>query len=146
MLSEILEGEANTDVSLERVLAFCRKNRIAVMNAVQYPMDPNIKVLEAAPERTIGFHKGGGELSYKKRGTRVAAALTELRRRLDRPELAGVRVHPLGNDADWFLKQALGPDAYASRVGVKVAHPSAWWRQGGRLGREARTTLHQLLT
>src|SRR4051794_1908150 len=68
LLSEILEGQANPDVSLERELEVCRKHRIAVMNAVQYPLDPKVTASfpDFDPAKQLGFNKVAGEFGYKK--------------------------------------------------------------------------------
>src|SRR4051794_8604940 len=62
LLSELLEGQASADVSLERLEEICRKHRIAILNAVQYPLDPKVTAAfpGANPEQTIGFSKAPG--------------------------------------------------------------------------------------
>ena len=148
LLSELLEGSENSDVSLPRMLDFCREHRIAVINAVQYPLDPKItaKCPDADPVQNLGFAKAAGETGFKKRrkGDEVQAALRNLRERLDHPSLAGAEVWALGNDSEWFITQALSPEELKKRWGGKVPHPSAWWRQNGLFGRIAEEKLRVL--
>ena len=148
-LSELLEGAADDDVSLDHLRTFCRKHRIAVLNAVQQPLDQKIvrTFPDADPRRTLGFDKGPGEHHYKKQKGEPALAriLKSLRARLETPELAKVPVYSLGLDAEWFLRQALGPEEFSRRVRGRIPHPSAWWRRGGHFGRVARTELAGLL-
>jgi hypothetical protein len=145
LLSELLEGHSNADVSLRRLLEICVGNGIAVMNAVQYPLDPKVAVRfpEAAPERVLGFSKLPGKGGYKalKSEPQVRAVVEALRLRLNHPSLGGVPIYCLGGDAQWFLLQALGAEEYRARVACKIPHPSAWWRRGGHFGRVAREQL-----
>lgn len=147
LLGECLEGIPNPDVSLERQLELCAKYRIVVINAVQYPLDPKIAITypNAEPVKNLSFGKLSGEHSFKKWKTnpRVQMALNSLKDRLSHPSLRGVPVHCLGNDAEWFANHALGPDG-VSRLGEKIPHPSAWWRQGGYFGRLAREKLERI--
>lgn len=154
MLSQILEGASMpktdiVDVSLKRMLKLCRKHGIAVMNAVQYPLDPGIatRVAGAAPMKTVGFTKLAGENGYKqlKSGTDVRRELRGLADRLGHPGLSEASIFPLGLDAEWFVRQALGKDAAAARMGERVPHPSAWWRQGGHFRQVAREKLERIL-
>lgn len=142
------DASAPTDVSLERLLDFCRRHSIAIMNAVQYPLDPKVAAAfpEAEPALTIGFSKAARADQYKKLKTRpeVLDALHALRARLRHPSVAHCRVHALGNDSEWFLQQALGKEGFATRVGERIPHPSAWWRQGGLYGRIAREKLERI--
>jgi hypothetical protein len=55
-------------------------------------------------------------------------------------------VIPLGNDAEWFVSQALTPEEYETRVKDKIPHPSAWWRQGGLFGRIAQEKLEKIFS
>lgn len=149
LLSELLEGAPNSDVTLKRELNLCGKYRIAVMNAVQYPMDPKVTSVfpDADPLKNLGFGKFTGEYSYRKVKTNplVQAAIEALRKRLNHPSVRELKVHPLGNDAEWLVTQALGHDQVLRRFGTKIPHPSAWWRQGGYFGRVAREILEKVL-
>ena len=148
LVSELLEGHASPDVSYSHILSLCLQHRIAVMNAVQSPLDPAIARLypDAEPVRNLGFRKGTGPESYKrlKAGPVVQAALQNLHERLTHPALAKAPVFCLGNDAEWFVTQALSPAEAAQRVGEKIPHPSAWWRRGGLYGELAREKLEKM--
>jgi hypothetical protein len=150
LLSELLEGEANSDVSLKRLVEFCERHKIAVMNAVQYPLDPKIarSFPEAEPVKNLGFCKLSGPQGYKKMKTsrEVQESIQSLRNRLCDPGVEGAEVHCLGNDAEWFVYQALGPKEFEERVKEKIPHPSAWWRQNGLFGQIAREKLSQIFT
>lgn len=145
LLSELLEGESSTDVSRSRLEAFCQKHRIAVLNAVQYPLDPKVSAsfAQAAPALTIGFSKAPGTDHYKKmKGSReLGFALQSLRERLQHPSLGDCPIYCLGNDSEWFVSQALGKEEFLRRVKGRIPHPSAWWRRGGLFGRIAREKL-----
>lgn len=148
LLSELLEGRPDPDVSLERILGFSARHGIAVMNSVQYPLDPKIAAVhpQADPLENLGFSKAAGELGYKRRkgGAAVRSAIGNLRRRLSDRRIGDAAIWCLGNDSEWFVRQALdGVDP--SRLAGKVPHPSAWWRQGGLFGRIAREKLGTLL-
>ncbi|MCM2323292.1 MAG: hypothetical protein NDJ90_08510 [Oligoflexia bacterium] len=148
-LGEFLEGDASEDVSLSRMLRLCRTHGIAILNAVQYPLDCAITRTEpkADPLRTVGFCKNAGADSYKKQKSslKMREMLTSLRSRLEAPELAGAPIRCLGNDARWFVEQALGPEETKRRLEDRLYHPSAWWRKGGHFGRVSREKLRELL-
>jgi hypothetical protein len=149
MLSEILEGKRSEEVTLERLLAFCQRYEITVINAVQHPLDPKVAAQypEADPVKNLGIAKTTGEFSFKKKNNPVVqAAITDLRERLSDPLLRDAPVWPLGNDADWFVHQALGPEGSKTRVVGKIPHPSAWWRRGGHFGRVAREQLSKIFS
>jgi hypothetical protein len=150
LLSELLEGEPNDDVSLKHLLSFCVRHQIAVANAVQWPLDPKITRYnpEADPLKTVGFSKIAGATGYKKMkaGKEVKRALSSLSERLTHPSLAQVGIYPLGGDADWFIRQAIEPGLLALRMREKIPHPSAWWRQNGLFGRIAREKLSHIFT
>jgi len=149
LLSRLLEGEPSDDVSLERFHKLCIAHGIAVLNAVQYPLDPKItrRFADADPLRVLGFSKLAGSQGYKKlkASDLVQARIKSLRDRLQHTALAKCPIHPLGNDAEWFISQALGADEFGSRVGERIPHPSAWWRQGGLFGRIAEEKLSRIL-
>ncbi|HUP56200.1 MAG TPA: hypothetical protein VM598_02030, partial [Bdellovibrionota bacterium] len=137
LLSELLEGKADDDVSLERLLSFTERHGLVVMNAVQLPLDSKVmaKFPECDPVRLLGFDKGPGPSSYakKRESAEVARALGRLADRLRDPAVSSLPVVALGNDSEWFLKRALADEP--GRLIGKVPHPSAWWRQGGHFGR-----------
>ncbi len=147
MLREIFEGERDTvpDVSLAAMLRFCRQHRIAVINAVQYPLDPKVaaRFPEADPVSNLGFAKVTGEWNYKrqKKSDALQGALRNLQARLSEPHLKDARIWSLGNDSEWFVTQAIGGTPEESRFAGKLPHPSAWWRQGGLFERTAREKL-----
>lgn len=149
LLGELLGDESGEDVSLSRMLGLCKKYRIAVMNVVQYPLDEGVKkkVPDADPVTNLGFCKNPGAQSYKKlkQSASVQKAVDLLRCRLQDPALSSARIYCLGNDAEWFVKQALDKDEFEARVSVKLPHPSAWWRRGGHFGRLARKQLQQII-
>lgn len=148
LLGEILENDPSEDVSLDRMIRLCRQHRIAVMNAVQFPLDTAIckTVPEADPVRHLKFCKNPGPHSYKKlkKSPAVSAALGLLRGRLRSPELSDLPIYCLGNDALWFVARALDPVEFKRRFQDRLPHPSAWWRKGGAFGRIARDKLQQI--
>jgi hypothetical protein len=150
LLSELLEKETSTEVSLERLLKFCWDHQIVILNAVQFPLDPKIaiKFPEADPVKNLGFSKASGPHSFKKlKSSRpVQQALDSLGKRLRHPALKEVPVICLGNDAEWFVRQALVEEEISARLKEKVPHPSAWWRRGGYFGRVAKDRLKDLLS
>jgi hypothetical protein len=85
-LGEILANESSDDVSLERMEKLSARNKIAVINAVQFPMDPKVaaKYPEAEPVGNLGFAKASGEYGYKKqkKSAEVQEAIQNLRKRL----------------------------------------------------------------
>lgn len=149
-LGEILNAESSDDVSLERMEKLSSKSKIAVINAVQFPMDPKVaaKFPEAEPVGNLGFAKASGEYGYKKqkKSPEVQEAIKNLRKRLTDPSMNKAVVWPLGNDAEWFVSQALTPEEYKARVQGKIPHPSAWWRQGGLFGRIAQEKLEKIFS
>jgi hypothetical protein len=172
LLTEILEGHPNSDVTLNRLVDFCGRHQIAVMNAVQYPLDPKITRVfpEADPVKNLGFSKVSGAYSFKrlKNTEPVKTAILRLAERLNDPSVKGIPIYSLGNDADWFVSQALSlahaeesvqgqllkdrlaKDRLAKdrssqdRLKGKIPHPSAWWRQGGWFGQVAREKLNEI--
>ena len=97
--------------------------------------------------KNLKFCKESGPFSYKKlkESKPVQLALHSLKERLNHPRLKGAPVFCLGNDAEWFVAQALLKKEQELRVGLKVPHPSAWWRRGGLYGRQARERLIKIL-
>lgn len=149
LLSEVLEGKPNQEVTLSHLLGFCERHRLAVMNAVQYPLDPKVARVfpDADPVKNLGFNKVSGPASFKrmKKTDPMKRAIESLAERLNHPSVAGIPIYPLGNDALWFVEQALLlAEGDASRLGGKIPHPSAWWRQGGWFGRLARERLDEI--
>jgi hypothetical protein len=155
MLEELLEAappyaarDVELDVSLARLAQFCRAHGLAVMNAVQFPMDPKVQSVfpAALPSLTIGFSKAPGAEFYKKaKGTpSLQIALDSLRRRLSHPSVKDCPIYCLGNDSEWLVQQALGKEGFAARVKGRIPHPAAWWRQGGLFGRIAREKLNAI--
>jgi len=127
--------------SRETLLRICADLKIAVMNAVQFPIDPKITLhqgVEVLPREALGFEKGTGEWGYKevlKKGGRsnsVQAAIDDLARRLSFFEDSPAQVVCLGNDSRWFVERALAklsPEANLKVLPlVTIPHPSAWWR------------------
>ena len=148
LLSELLEKKPNTDVSLEHFIAFCQKHSIAVLNAVQYPLDPKVaaRYPDADPAQNLGFNKVAGAYSYKKlkASPQVQASLSDLAERLCHPSFKDARIFCLGNDSYWFVTQALGMADAIEKIQDKIPHPSAWWRAGGLYGRIAREKLTEV--
>ncbi|OFZ17731.1 MAG: hypothetical protein A2X94_15200 [Bdellovibrionales bacterium GWB1_55_8] len=147
MLGELLEQAPLQDLCSKSLVDFCAKHRFAVLNAIQFPLDPAVTRLfpQADPLKTLGFSKAAGVRRYKrmKDSEEVRGRLTELRARLEHPALAGKPIYALGKDAEWFLLQALGDLKQPASVGW-IPHPSAWWRQGGKLENDAREKLKQV--
>lgn len=146
-LGEALESDPSEDVSLERMIRLCREHRLVILNAVRMPLDQAVtkKEPDADPLKTVGFCKNAGADSYRRLRDSAAVkdALESLRQRLEAPELRNVAIHCLGNDAEWFVRRALGDSA---RIEGKIPHPSAWWRKGGHFGRVARKALVSILS
>lgn len=142
-LGEALERQPWETLTAKGLIGFCKKHRIAVLNAVQFPLDPKIvervEDPKANPLKTVGFSKAPGQGHYKK--SDCSSALKELRRRLLDPSLGDARIVALGNDADWFIRKALSKEEVEARGLCKIPHPSAWWRRGGFFGRQAREAL-----
>jgi hypothetical protein len=137
------------------LLEICAELRIAMINAVQFPLDPKIALhqgRQAAPIPNLGFEKGPGRLGYKavwkKSGQKgpVGMAVSDLAKRL-RPLQAGrARIVCLGNDSCWFVERALEllDPAHEIRVST-VPHPSCWWRKAS-YRRRAIEALSSILT
>lgn len=146
LLSEVAEGAPDSDVSRDRLLVFCQEQGIAVVNSVQYPLDPKIVAAypEADPVANLGFSKAAGKSGYKRLrdSPAVQGAIASLRARLSHPSLRGAEVWCLGNDSVWFTTRALA--GTGREVSGKIPHPSAWWRRGGFYGRVAREKLGHL--
>ena len=149
MVGQIVANETSTVTTLERLLNLCRTARIAVMNSVQYPLDPKIVSYygpEADPLAALGFTKVP-PASYKKLRTSddVQSAICNLRERLVHPSVIHLPVVSLGNDSQWFVSQALEAPRGIGRHIDTVPHPSAWWRAGGKFRDKARGQLETLL-
>lgn len=149
MVGTMVAGDSSRETDLERLLSLCRLARIAVMNAVQYPIDPKIVMhygSEADPVTHLGFAKVA-PASFKKlkNGEDVEAAIEALRARLVHESVSDLPVVSLGNDAQWFVAQALQAKSGVGRHLMTVPHPSAWWRQGGAFRDKARGQLKELL-
>ena len=148
MVGELVAGETSQATDLERLLRLSRQGGFAVMNAVQFPLDPKITTYYgpgADPVDHLGFSKVP-PASYKKlrHAGDVEMAIELLRQRLFSQAVRSLPVVALGNDAQWFVKEALGHEG-AERLLMTVPHPSAWWRQGGKLREKARNQLTELL-
>jgi hypothetical protein len=147
-LTELLEGETNSDVSLKHLIEFCGDWDIAVMNAVQVPLDPKVmkRFPDADPLRHVGFSKEAGPSFYKKqKGTpQLERTLKNLRDRLSEKSVKDLPIVALGNDSDWFLRQALSSEEVERRLMSKLPHPSAWWRRGGLYEKQAREKLAEI--
>lgn len=129
-----------TGVDLESLLGYCRAGGFAVLNAVQYPIDPRV----ADPVAHLGFSKvQPASFKILKSGPDVCAAIDALRVRLVHPSLRALPVVSLGNDSKWFIERALR-DAPARHIAT-VPHPSAWWRRGGFFREKARGQLTEIL-
>jgi hypothetical protein len=148
-LSKVIEGKPSSDLSLSFFLDFCKQHRIAVLNAVQIPLDPKVMRLFplADPVKIIGFSKELGTTHYKKFKDRpeMKKVLNDLRERLNDPSVKSVPVLCLGNDSLWFVERALGEEGKSRLLG-KIAHPSAWWRKGGLFERAALESLSRLFS
>ena len=135
----------SNELSAGELMAQCVRLRMAVLNAVQCPLDPKIMLhygAAADPVKGLGFCKVG-EFSFKKQKKQpcVEDAIANLRERLLHPSLAFAPVISLGNDAQWFVERALGEKLGVGRNQRVIPHPSAWWRQGGKLRLRAKTQL-----
>ncbi len=148
MIGGLLADEDSPDTSLVRELKLCQLGNFAVLNAVQFPIDP--KVMQATgpaadPVTHLGFSKVA-PTTYKKLSSTesVETAIELLRARLVHPSLAHAPIVSLGNDAQWFVNRAVGLVGQGRHL-MTVPHPSAWWRQGGKLREKARAQLTELL-
>ena len=149
LLAEILEPGTQIDVSASWLMEFCLRHQLAVLNAVQYPLDPKITKAYplAEPSKNLGFDKVSGPYSFKrlKNTSPVQQSIEALRTRLVHPSLQKALICPLGNDSEWFVTQALSKtDEGLSHLGEKIPHPSAWWRRGGFYGRVAKEKLSEI--
>lgn len=117
----------------EALLDACRQLRVAVLNAVPFPIDPKIVMHEGSasePRSALGFEKSSGPFGYKAvyqrggEGNPVASALRDLKSRLEPLVQAGVPLVCLGNDSRWFVERAVGTQALTATI----PHPSSWWR------------------
>lgn len=142
LVAEVLGCNPPPDLSSRSLEDFCLENQLAVLNAVQYPMDPKItaKYPKADPILTVGFSKASGPTFYKKSGVRseLDLALQSLKNRLENEKIRATPRYALGNDALWIIEQAIQKSV------PKIPHPSAWWRKGGAFGRTARAQLVSL--
>ena len=150
-LGEILEQDPSSDTSLERLLRICKNHGIAVMNAAQVPLDSKITKLfpKADPLKALGFSKDPGKSYYKnqKASKGMKAAIDSLRRRLTHAAVRQADIYALGNDAEWFVQEALKENPKnLERVKGKIAHPSAWWRRAGYFGKIAKEKLKEILS
>ena len=148
MIGSLIADEDSADTSLARQLKLCQLGNFAVLNAVQFPLDPKVMVV-TGPAGDPGVHLGFSKVApttYKKLSStkNVEAAIALLRARLTHPSLADALVISLGNDAQWFVNRAVGTVGQSRHL-MTVPHPSAWWRQGGSLREKARAQLTQLL-
>ena len=127
----------------DQLLVICNELGIAVMNAVQFPLDPKITLHEGAecsPHQFLGFQKSSGPLGYKaviKTGGQhnpVESAISDLRGRLIdlKRELKKSNqvliVVCLGNDSRWFVERATAADFEGLEIQT-IPHPSSWWRK-----------------
>lgn len=123
------------------LMQVCEELEIAVMNAVQYPLDPKIMLhqgRESAPVVQIGFEKGVGEQSYKAvyrqdlHPNPVESAIADLASRLTELKGAPAQIVCLGNDSRWFVERAVQEipvDApLVQKPVLTIPHPSSWWR------------------
>jgi hypothetical protein len=149
MVGELVCSEDSRATDLERLLRLCRAGSLAVMNAVQYPIDPKITMHYGAgadPVENLGFSKVA-PATYKKlkSGPDVEAAIDRLRARLVHPSVRDIAVISLGLDAQWFVSAALSAKVGVGRHLMTIPHPSAWWRRGGAFREKARDQLTTLL-
>lgn len=149
MLAEVLGENEEVLLTAESLQHFCRKYHLAILNAVQYPLDPKVtkRFPDADPVKNLGFQKASGPYSFKRlRATEpVQTVIRDLQQRVCHPSLSQAKIHCLGNDAQWFLGQALTPyPEDFQRFVDKIPHPSAWWRQGGYFGRVAHEKLDKI--
>lgn len=149
MIGQILEHKNSQATDLERLLHLCCLGELAVMNAVQFPLDPKITAHygeEASPLEALSFTKVAPYGFKKLRATdAVKTAVHLLRERLVHPSVRGLPVISLGNDAQWFVEQALESSVGEGRNLMIIPHPSAWWRRGGFFREKARGQLEILL-
>jgi hypothetical protein len=124
----------------------CHQLRIAVLNAVQYPIDPKISqhYPNCVPREFLEFDKGTrdrtgngkGPCGYKTvfqdqdfAGT-VGERIIDLTGRLERFSQMPAQIVCLGNDSRWFVSQAiqrLHPAcALTSRPLETIPHPARW--------------------
>jgi hypothetical protein len=117
------------------LLDWCQELRIAIINSVQYPLDPRIVLHEGedcSPEKQLGFAKVSGALSFRK-SPRTIVAVRDLAGRLEPISESVGPVLCLGADARWFADRALA--LLPERAPLKharidtIPHPASWWRR-----------------
>jgi hypothetical protein len=143
-------SEQELDLSLRSLESFCLSHHLAVLNAVQYPLDPKVaqRFPEADPVKNLGFNKVSGPFSYKRQKDtpEVALALESLQRRLSHTAVKKLPVYALGNDSEWWVLRALVAQGEEARYAGKIPHPAAWWRRGGWFGQVAEEKLSTIFT
>ncbi len=139
---------------LERI---CTELGMALMNAIQYPLDPKIALHYGegcSPAEQLGFEKATGPRGYKAiakkggPGNAVDAAIRDLVQRLSKLQSARAQLVCLGNDSCWFVERAIAglpaEAALLSQPVLTIPHPASWWRNAANRTR-ASETLRTLL-
>lgn len=147
----------------------CGRLRIAVLNAVQYPIDPKITRHYPAcvPREYLQFDKGTRDVKGNGKGPfgyktvlddqnctgPVGERIIDLARRLKRFSKMPAQIVCLGDDSEWFVRRAiqqLTPGcALKKKLPVTISHPARWKYSSQQLGRNYREdavrTLKQLI-
>ena len=124
------------------LLEICAELQFALMNAVQFPIDPKITLHQGAkssPHDQLGFEKGAGATGYKAvykedlDHNPVRHAILDLTRRLCLLKESHAQIVCLGNDSRWFVERAMellpSNAAVLEKPLLMVPHPSSWWRK-----------------
>lgn len=162
------EAQVPPKTELEHV---CRKLRIAVLNAVQYPIDPKITQHYPAcvPREYLKFDKGErdrkgngngkGPFGYKTvlddqyRAGPVGERIIDLARRLRRFSKMPAQLVCLGDDSEWFVSRAIQQlplgCVLTEQSPVTISHPARWKYSSQKPGKnyraDAARTLKQLI-
>ena len=124
----------------------CHKLRIAVLNAIQYPIDPRITKHYPAcvPREYLKFDKGTRDRNGNGKGPfgyktvfddqdctdPVGEAIMDLARRLKFFSNMPAQIVCLGNDSQWFVRQAIrrlpAGCALWGQEPVTIPHPARW--------------------
>lgn len=140
------------------LIEICEELSIAVLNAVQFPIDPKITLHQGEsshPRVRLGFEKGSGIWGYRAVFSAsgydgpVGLAICGLASRLMSFSEGEASLVCLGKDAEWFVKKALNllqrDRSTTCKPWLRIDHPSSWRRNSAYRERAAKV-LEDLLS